>query len=110
MKKSLIALFLLILTGCTHNQAKHLNANKSAVNLYPQYMSNIQLCDTLYYGRRTNQTQAAIGSEFNRRGLSRSWCQRETNKLYLVHAYEYLSKKLDSSSSDEASAVVLPAN
>ncbi|GEA62095.1 hypothetical protein VCO01S_32880 [Vibrio comitans NBRC 102076] len=103
-------MFLLILTGCTHNQAKNLNANTSAVNLYPQYMSNMQLCDTLYYGRRTNQTHAAIGAEFNRRGLSKSWCQRETNKLYVVHAYEYLSKKIDSDSSGEASAVVLPAN
>lgn len=110
MKKSLIALFLLILTGCTHNQAKHLNANTSAVNVYPQYMSNIQLCDTLYYGRRTNQTLAAIGSEFNRRGLSKSWCQRELNKLYLTQAYQYLTKKLENRPSDAASAVVLPAN
>ncbi|GEA51603.1 hypothetical protein VIN01S_24070 [Vibrio inusitatus NBRC 102082] len=103
-------MFLLILTGCTHNQAKHVNANTSAINIYPQYMSNIQLCDTLYYGRRSNQTQAAIGAEFNRRGLSKSWCQRETNKLYMIHAYEYLSKKLDSKSNNQGSPVVLPAN
>ncbi|GAB7219579.1 hypothetical protein [Vibrio comitans] len=111
MKKSLIALFLLLLTGCTHNQAKHLNANKSAVNVYPQYMSNIQLCDTLYYGRRSNQTLAAIGSEFNRRKLSKSWCDRETNKLYLTQAVEWVSKELNNkSSSGGNSAVVLPAN
>ncbi|GEM79795.1 hypothetical protein [Vibrio superstes] len=109
MKKILIVLFFLGLTGCTHNQAKNLNANKSTVNLYPQYMSNIELCDTLYYGRRTTQTLAAIGSEFNRRGLSKSWCERELNKLYVTHAYEWLTKKLDEKPASDESPTIMPA-
>ncbi|GAM65832.1 hypothetical protein JCM19232_5408 [Vibrio ishigakensis] len=81
------------LTGCTHNQSKALNVNTSSVNVYPQYMTNLQLCDTLYYNRATNQTKAAIGSEFNRRKLSKSWCQRETNKLYLTKTVHWIVKK-----------------
>ncbi|CAH7261684.1 conserved exported hypothetical protein [Vibrio chagasii] len=107
MKKALALIFFLSLTGCTHNQSKALSMNSSSVNTYPQSMSNLQLCDTLYYGRPSNQTLAAIGSEFNRRGLSKRWCDTETNKLYLTKTIDWVTEQVES---EEASAVVLPAN
>ncbi|MCW4447059.1 hypothetical protein OHV10_22830 [Vibrio splendidus] len=112
MKKTLILFFFLSLTGCTHNQSKALSMNSSPVNTYPQSMSNLQLCDTLYYGRSSNQTLAAIGSEFNRRGLSKSWCNTETNKLYLTKTIDWVADQVEDKedSEEEASAVVLPAN
>lgn len=111
MKKTVALLFFLSLTGCTHNQSKALNMNSSSVNSYPQSMSNLQLCDTLYYGRPSNQTLAAIGSEFNRRGLSKRWCDTETNKLYLTKTIDWVAEQVeDKDDSEAASAVVLPAN
>ncbi|MEZ8773916.1 hypothetical protein [Vibrio sp. 10N.247.310.17] len=112
MKNTLILFFFLTLTGCTHNQSKALSMNSSSVNTYPQSMSNLQLCDTLYYGRSSNQTLAAIGSEFNRRGLSKSWCNTETNKLYLTKTIDWVADQVadKEDSEEEASAVVLPAN
>ncbi|CAH6797114.1 conserved exported hypothetical protein [Vibrio chagasii] len=111
MKKALALIFFLSLTGCTHNQSKALSMNSSSVNTYPQSMSNLQLCDTLYYGRPSNQTLAAIGSEFNRRGLSKRWCDTETNKLYLTKTIDWVAEQVDDKEdSEEASAVVLPAN
>ncbi|MFA0080121.1 hypothetical protein AB4427_18620 [Vibrio artabrorum] len=112
MKNTLILFFFLSLTGCTHNQSKALSMNSSSVNTYPQSMSNLQLCDTLYYGRSSNQTLAAIGSEFNRRGLSKSWCDTETNKLYLTKTIDWVADQIEDKedSDEEASAVVLPAN
>ncbi|MEZ8205759.1 hypothetical protein [Vibrio splendidus] len=112
MKNTLILFFFLSLTGCTHNQSKALSMNSSPVNTYPQSMSNLQLCDTLYYGRSSNQTLAAIGSEFNRRGLSKHWCDTETNKLYLTQTIDWVADQVEDKedSEEEASAVVLPAN
>ncbi|MEZ9681133.1 hypothetical protein AB4306_14325 [Vibrio splendidus] len=112
MKNTLILFFFLSLTGCTHNQSKALSMNSSPVNTYPQSMSNLQLCDTLYYRRSSNQTLAAIGSEFNRRGLSKHWCDTETNKLYLTKTIDWVADQVEDKedSEEEASAVVLPAN
>ncbi|MFA0717691.1 hypothetical protein AB4622_16965 [Vibrio splendidus] len=112
MKNTLILFFFLSLTGCTHNQSKALSMNSSSVNTYPQSMSNLQLCDTLYYGRSSNQTLAAIGREFNRRGLSKHWCDTETNKLYLTKTIDWVADQVEDKedSEEEASAVVLPAN
>ena len=113
MKKTLALVLFISLTGCTHNQSKALNANTSSVNVYAQSMSNMQLCDTLYYGRASNQTLAAIGAEFNRRGLSKTWCDAEANKLYLTQAIDWLAQQADSSDvqvESDDSAVILPAN
>ncbi|MEZ8269294.1 hypothetical protein AB6C99_21580 [Vibrio cyclitrophicus] len=79
---TLIILFLLNLTGCTHNQSKILNVNTSSVNTYPPSMSNLQLCDT------------------------------ETNKLYFTKTVDWFAGQIEhkEDSEEEASAVVLPAN
>ena len=113
MKAAISITFLVLLTGCTHNQSKALNADTSSVNVYAQSMSNMQLCDTLYYGRPSNQTLAAIGAEFNRRGLSKTWCDAEANKLYLTQALNWLAQQADSDdeqTESDDSAVILPAN
>lgn len=113
MKAAISIALLVLMTGCTHNQSKALNANTSSVNVYAQSMSNMQLCDTLYYDRPSNQTLAAIGAEFNRRGLSKTWCDTETNKLYLTQAFNWLTQQTDSDdeqTESDDSAVILPAN
>ncbi|WP_261816940.1 hypothetical protein [Vibrio gallicus] len=84
MRKPILVLLLVLLTGCSHNQSKSLGMNTSYVNVYPQYMSDLELCDTLYFGRPSNQTLVAIGSEFNRRKLSKSWCYRYANQWYFT--------------------------
>ena len=101
MTKTVALLFFLSLTGCTHNQSKALSMNSSSVNSYPQSMSNLQLCDTLYYGRPSNQTLAAIGSEFNRRGLSKRWCDTETNKLYLTKTIDWVAELVEGKKDSE---------
>ncbi|CAM3053909.1 hypothetical protein [Vibrio rarus] len=106
MQKKVFLLCLLSLIGCTHNQSKTLNVNTSAVNIYPQYMSNMQLCDTLYFARPSNQTLAAIGSEFNRRGLSKSWCYEQANALYLSKLAKWVAQN---ASNNEEVASTLPA-
>lgn len=68
-------------------------------------MTNLELCDTLYYGRPSAQTKVAIGSEFNRRKLSKSWCDRETNKLYLTKTVNWITEKLEQDSNSEPVAV-----
>ena len=55
----------------------------SSVNVYAQQMSNIQLCETLYYQRASSQTRVAIGAEFNRRGLNKRWCDQEYKTTYI---------------------------
>ncbi|MEF1306104.1 hypothetical protein QTO17_29990, partial [Vibrio owensii] len=73
MKKTWIiaALSPFILAACSNQQAAQLGMRSSSVNVYAQQMSNIQLCETLYYNRASNQTRVAIGAEFNRRGLNK---------------------------------------
>ncbi|MGF1696186.1 hypothetical protein L4D20_14250 [Vibrio kyushuensis] len=79
-----ILLIALAIQGCSNQQASAVGMRKSSVNTYAQNMTNTELCDTLYFSRSTTQTKAAIGSEFNRRGLSKAWCEEQNRKLYLV--------------------------
>jgi hypothetical protein len=48
----------------------------------------------------------------NRRRLSKSWCDPETNKLYLTKTIDWVADQVEDKedSDEEASAVVLPAN
>ncbi|MCK6262911.1 hypothetical protein KP803_06420 [Vibrio sp. ZSDE26] len=81
--------------GCSNQQASAVGMRKSTVTAYPQNMTNTQLCETLYYSRSSTQTKAAIGSEFNRRGLSRSQCDEQNKKLYLVKAIDEILSKVE---------------
>ncbi|MGR5195991.1 hypothetical protein [Vibrio sp. WZ-1] len=85
MKKRLLVTTIatLLITACSNQQAAEMGMRGSSVNVYAQQMSNMQLCETLFYKRQTNQTLAAIGSEFNRRGLNKKWCEQERNKWYI---------------------------
>ncbi|MGR5236659.1 hypothetical protein [Vibrio alfacsensis] len=86
----LSAVIPLLLTACSNQQAAQLGMRSSSVNVYAQKMSNNQLCETLYYQRATSQTKVSIGAEFNRRGLSKKWCDREFNKLYVQKLVDQL--------------------
>lgn len=74
---------LLFLTACSNSQSAQMGMRSSVIYAYPQNMSNMQLCETLYFGRPTTQTKAAIGAEFNRRRLSKSWCEKQYRMSYL---------------------------
>lgn len=96
MKKTWIiaALSPFILAACSNQQAAQLGMRSSSVNVYAQQMSNIQLCETLYYNRASNQTRVAIGAEFNRRGLNKRWCDQEYKKFYVEKVVDgLLSRK-----------------
>ena len=73
----------MLLSACSHHQEAQLGLRSSSVNAYPQNMNNMQLCETLYYHRASNQTRAAIGAEFNRRRLNKSWCHKAYNATWL---------------------------
>ena len=74
-------------------------------------MSNLELCDTLYYKRNTNQTPAAIGAQFNHRRLSKSWCYHETNELYVSRLFDWTSNLADNkkTNNDIQEVTTLPA-
>ncbi|MEZ9230655.1 hypothetical protein AB4259_06175 [Vibrio amylolyticus] len=83
-----ISLVVIILQGCSNQQASAVGMRQSTVTQYPQNMTNIELCETLYFSRSTTQTKASIGAEFNKRGLKRSWCVEQNNKLYITRAID----------------------
>ena len=83
---------LLLITGCSNKQASTAGMRSTSVNSYAQNMSNMELCETLYYGRATTQTKAAIGVEFNKRRLTRRWCDNENEKWYAEEFLEWLTK------------------
>ncbi|MDR9829315.1 hypothetical protein RCJ22_27370 [Vibrio sp. FNV 38] len=105
--KNLLALGLVLsLSACSHQQASQLGVRGSTVNSYAQYMTNLELCETLYFGRSTTQTQVAIAAEFNRRSLSKSWCVEQYQMWYA----ERIAKSLLAASEDtsEAEATIQP--
>ncbi|EKO3820601.1 hypothetical protein NTH40_002142 [Vibrio harveyi] len=96
MKKTWIfaAIAPLFLAACSNQQAAQLGMRSSSVNVYAQQMSNMQLCETLYYNRASNQTRVAIGAEFNRRGLNKRWCDQQYKQLYIEKVVDgLLSRK-----------------
>ncbi|BCN26232.1 hypothetical protein [Vibrio alfacsensis] len=95
MNKSLIvvAIASLFSTACSNQQAAQLGMRGSSVNVYAQQMSNMQLCETLYYKRPSNQTRVAIGAEFNRRGLNKRWCDSEYKQLYVEKVVNSVFRK-----------------
>ncbi|MGR5250816.1 hypothetical protein ACPV5S_01255 [Vibrio astriarenae] len=101
-KNTLVLGMVIALSACSHNQATQLGMRGSTVNVYAQGMTNIQLCETLYYGRSTTQTQAAIGAEFNRRNLSKSWCDEQYKMWYLERAAKSLLAASEAKSDAEA--------
>ncbi|PNQ67395.1 hypothetical protein [Vibrio sagamiensis] len=92
MKKTCILTFLipLFLSACSNHQASQVGLRSSSVNTYAQKMSNMELCEVLYYKRPSNQSKVSVGAEFNRRGLHKSLCDKEYNKLYVERIIERL--------------------
>ncbi|WP_295894344.1 hypothetical protein [uncultured Vibrio sp.] len=88
LRLTTLLLSAIVLQGCSNQQASSVGMRKSTITSYPQNMTNIELCETLYFSRSTTQTKAAIGAEFNKRGLKRSWCVEQNNKLYISRAID----------------------
>jgi len=91
----LLALGAILLSGCSNQQASQLGMRGSPVTAYPQNMTNMQLCETLYYKRPTTQTKVAIGAEFNKRRLNKLWCDNEYKKWYIESAVEALASSTE---------------
>ncbi|ASI94874.1 hypothetical protein DA096_18960 [Vibrio rotiferianus] len=110
MKKHLFVTIIasLLVSACSNQQAAEMGMRGSSVNVYAQQMSNMQLCETLFYKRQTNQTLAAIGSEFNRRGLNKKWCDKERNKWYIEKWVDTLITKKEESHT-ESEVTIQPA-
>ncbi|MHB9957769.1 hypothetical protein [Vibrio campbellii] len=110
MKKTwiLAALSPLVLAACSNQQAAQLGMRSSSVNVYAQQMSNMQLCETLYYNRASNQTRVAIGAEFNRRGLNKRWCDKEYKKFYVEKVIDGLLSRKEQAPTEPA-ATIQPA-
>lgn len=72
----------LSLIGCSSKQATQLGLGGGTVAKYPQYMSNAEICETYLYGRATTQTKVALASEWNKRKLSRKYCDKKYNEYY----------------------------
>ncbi|WP_104047396.1 hypothetical protein [Vibrio jasicida] len=96
------------LAACSNQQASQLGMRSSSVNVYAQQMSNMQLCETLYYNRATNQTRVAIGAEFNRRGLNKKWCDKEFKKFYVEKVVDSLLSRKEQAPT-EPEATIQPA-
>ncbi|MCL9781646.1 hypothetical protein M9194_09430 [Vibrio sp. S4M6] len=84
LRYCLIAISAILLAGCTEHQANELGVGNGTVNSYPQNMSNMQLCQTLYFSRPTDQTRVAIGAEFDRRHLDYQSCKARYNQTFLT--------------------------
>ncbi|WP_239502540.1 hypothetical protein [Vibrio astriarenae] len=107
--RNTLALGMVItLSACSHNQATQLGMRGSTLNVYAQNMTNIQLCETLYYGRSTTQTKVAIGAEFNRRNLNKSWCDDQYKMWYLERAAKSLLATSEEKSDAEVAVQPLP--
>ncbi|WP_212583413.1 hypothetical protein [Vibrio sp. B1FIG11] len=104
----LAALSPLVLAACSNHQAAQLGMRSSSVNVYAQQMSNMQLCETLYYNRASNQTRVAIGAEFNRRGLNKRWCDKEYKKFYVEKVVDGLLSRKEQAPTEPA-ATIQPA-
>lgn len=110
MMKNTLAILLIsgVLSACTTSQSNSLGLNTSTLTQYAQNMSNSELCQVLYLDRATTQTQASVATEFNRRGLSKTWCDQELNEYYTSSFVDWmLSIDLDNDGTSDA--VTLPA-
>ncbi|MGB2079464.1 MAG: hypothetical protein ACPHV3_06725 [Vibrio sp.] len=104
-----ILLFTWLITGCTSSQSAALGLNTSTVTAYAQNMTNAELCEVLYQGRATTQTLASVGTEFNRRGLTKPWCEEKLNQYYLSSAVDWVIDIATENDDETQTAVTLPA-
>ncbi|CAG20244.1 hypothetical protein [Photobacterium profundum] len=101
---------IVALSGCSAKQSQQLGMRSNTVTKVSQQMSNLELCETYLYGRSTTQTHFAIASEWNRRGLSRKYCEETINQLYISAWASWLVANKDKKTTEDATKPVpLPA-
>ncbi|MGF1830047.1 hypothetical protein L4D04_12825 [Photobacterium angustum] len=91
LRSILITAGLVFMVGCSSHQAKELGLGGGQVNGYAQNMTNDQLCSIYLKERTSNQTRAAIASEWSRRKLSRAYCKEKANEWYLTEFAKWLT-------------------
>jgi hypothetical protein len=80
--KALTTIAALTLSGCSSYQMNQLGFRSSPVNVYPNYMDTIELCEVANGYRPTNQTIVSVGSEQSKRGLTHDRCDELVKELY----------------------------
>lgn len=93
------------LLGCSAQQAQSLGMRNSTVKHSPQQMTNLELCETYAYGRKAVHTRVAMASEWSRRGLSHSYCDKIRNELYLTTVVKKLANIEEQPASKKAKPV-----
>ncbi|WP_242446235.1 hypothetical protein [Photobacterium angustum] len=91
LRSILITTVFVFMVGCSSHQAQELGLGGGQVNGYAQNMTNAQLCSIYLKERTSNQTRAAIASEWSRRGLSRAYCKEKANEWYLTKFAKWLT-------------------
>lgn len=101
-----IAISVILLSACSEHQANEMGIGNGTVSSYPQNMTNMELCQTLYFSRPTTQTRVAIGAEFDRRKLDYTGCKAQYDKNFLSALFEQYEAKqaADSSNSDSSNS------
>ncbi|WP_159065043.1 hypothetical protein [Thaumasiovibrio subtropicus] len=91
-----LVLSLSLLSGCSTQSLNRMGMGNSPVTVYPQYMSNSELCEIQIYGRPTTQTRVAVASEYTRRGLNGDYCERLYTRNVVGKLYDqWLSRPVD---------------
>lgn len=80
--KALLTILSLALSGCSSYQMNQLGFRSSPVNVYPNYMNTIELCEVANGYRPTNQTIVAVSSEQSKRSLTHDRCDDLVKELY----------------------------
>lgn len=80
--KALITIAAVTLSGCSSYQMNQLGFRSSPINVYPNYMDTIELCEVANGYRPTNQTIVSVGSEQSKRGLTHDRCDELVKELY----------------------------
>lgn len=92
-------------SGCSSKQTQALGLRSSTVSSTPQQMSNQEICDVYVHGRNSVHTRFAVASEWNRRGLSRDYCEEKNTELFITKAVKALAGISDKKKAENANAV-----
>ncbi|CAH0535883.1 hypothetical protein [Vibrio marisflavi] len=99
-----VAMTIILLAGCTEHQANEMGIGNGTVTNYPQNMTNMELCQTLYFSRPTTQTRVAVASEFDRRKLDYSSCKAQYDENFLSAFIKQYEAQQAANSSDSSSS------
>ncbi|KLV07275.1 hypothetical protein ABT56_07030 [Photobacterium aquae] len=83
-----VAVFL---NGCSAQQSEKLGMRSGTVTKTPQQMTNLEICETYAYGRKSTQSRFAIASEWSRRGISKKYCEKIRGELFVTSVVKKLA-------------------